>query len=328
MDLVGLGLHIRDGIVVTVDTLRIDGGAESIRSETDAILFGRQIFTYTSPLSIHFLGHTGLGRTSVQDSQFFSAGTTIVADDDTANVTFTRCVLQEASGGTSMQFAGGFLTDVVFDQCEVVSNALGIENLSGTRISFIDCRMTSQSGVNATLSASLSSSDFSIRGGKITNTGPGFVAFIPVTISDLEVESTGGSSAALFSGPGGSEVTNSVFKSSAVSGGVVFDSPNNVFSNSRAQGVVQYTTNAVGNTVASISADATTLGVPAILVEGQANTFTALRTRTALAVAGVSLSASSQNNIVAVLSAFGPGLGGLAVSDTGAGNEVAHVIST
>jgi hypothetical protein len=147
-------------------------------------------------------------------------------------------------------------------------------------------------------------------------------------MADLKVESTAGAVAGIFSGPGGSAVSNSVFISASPLSCVSVDSPNNVFSNTRAQGVVSYTSNAVGNTATSFSVDTTALSIPAILVDGEANVFTGTRTRTAPLVPGMSLSLSSQNNIVTVLSAFGPGLGGPAVQDAGSGNEVAHVIST
>ena len=327
LSLVGQGLHISDGVVTTVDTLRISGGVESILSESDAVLIGRQIFTEASGICVHFFGHTGLGSTSIQDSQFFSDSTTIVVDDPTANVAFTRCVLRNTTGGTSMNFAGGTLSDSVFNQCEITSNGLGIENLSGSRVSFLDCDISSQSGVSATLNVG-TTSDVIVRGGFITNTGPAFSSSRPVTMADLKVESTAGVTAALFSGPGGSAISNSTFVSSSAISGLSIDSPNNVFSNCRIQGIVSYTSNAVGNTATSLSADAIALGVPAIFVDGEANVFTALRTRTALAIPGMALSLTSQNNIVTVLSASGPGIGGLAVQDTGSGNEVAHVIST
>ena len=323
----GLGLHLRTGAVVSVDTLTITGGDESIRSQTDATLFGRQIFTNTSQVCLHYLGHTGLGRTSVQDSQFFSEDTTIVGEDDTANVSFTRCVMENATGGTSMNFIGGTLSNSVFQQCDIVSNGLGIESFSGSRVHFLDCRIASQSGSNATLDIA-TSSDISVSGGTITNTGPGLISFAPMTVTNLEVESTGGSSAASFFGPGSSVITNSVFRSTVVSGGLIFDSPNNVFSASRVHGVVRYTTSAIGNSTTGLLVDATALGVAAVRVDGAANVFTGLRTRTAAAVSGLSLTASSQNNIVTVLSAIGPGVGGIAVLDVGIGNEIAHVIST
>ena len=325
---VGRGLHIRAGAAVSADTLSITGGDESIRSESDATLLGRQIFTDNSDICIHFIGHTGLGSTSVQDSQFFSDGTTIVGDDDTANVAFTRCILQNALGGTSMEFTGASLSNAVFNQCEILSNGLGIENISGSRVSFLNCRMTSQSGANATLNVGSTLFDVTVSGGSITNTGPGLTSYTPVTINDLEVVSSGASSAAFFFGPGGSVVTNSVFISSAVTGGVTFASPNNVFSNSRVQGVVRYTGDAIGNTTTALLVNAIALGVPAILVDGKANVFTAVRTRTASAVPGVALSGPSEDNLVISLSAVGPGVGGVAVLDSGLGNEVAHIIST
>lgn len=327
LSLTGLGLHISDGVVTTVDTLRISGGVESILSESDSVLIGRQIFTDTASTCIHFFGHTGQGSTSIQDSQFVSENTTVVVDDPTANVAFTRCILRNVTGGTSMNLAGGSLSDSVFAQCEITSNGLGIENLSGSRVSFLDCEISSQSGVGVTLNVG-TTSDVSIRGGSITNTGPAFASSRPVTMADLKVESTAGDVAGIFSGPGGSAVSNSVFISASPLSCVSVDSPDNVFSNTRVQGVVSYTSNAVGNTATSFSVDTTALSIPAILVDGEANVFTGTRTRTAPLVPGMSLSLSSQNNIVTVLSAFGPGLGGLAVQDAGSGNEVAHVIST
>ena len=325
----GVGLHLLAGTVVSVDTLRISGGDESIRSETDSSLFGSQILTDTSQFCIHYLGHTGLGRTSVQDSQFFAEDTTIVGEDDTANVTYTRCILESVSGGTSMEFvSGGTLSNSVFDQCDILSNGLGIESLSGSGISFLDCRMTSQSNPNATLTVGPLSTDVRVSGGSITNSGPGIVSYVPVTVTNVEVESLSGGSAAAFFGPGSSVVANSVFRSIAVTGGITFDSPNNVFSDSRVHGVVRYTAIAIGCVTTGLLADASALVGPAVLVDGAANVFTGIRTRTAPAVSGVSLSATSTNNIVTVVSAMGPGVGGIAVLDAGIGNEVAHVIST
>lgn len=324
----GFGLHIRTGAVVSVDTLTLTGGDESIRSESDATLLGSRIFTDTSSTCIHFLSHTGLGSTSVQDSRLLAEDLTIVVEDDTANVTFTRCLVSmvNPAGSASMEVvAGASLSSVVFDKCQILSENFGIVTLSGTGIEFLDCRIASQDGVSATLDVSV---PITIRGGSITNTGPALVSYAPITLSDLEVESTGGAAAAFFFGPGGSAVTDSVFKSNAVAGGVTFDSPNNVFSASRVEGVVRYTTNGVGNAVTGLLVDATSLGVSAIFVDGQGNVFTGIRTRTAAVIPGISLSATTQNNIISVLSAMGPGVGGTAVLDAGIGNEIAHVIST
>lgn len=329
-----VGILATQGVLLTLQDVIVNGGADSIRVESDAAVFGIHVFCADASVAgIHCANGTGGGPIRLEESAIITSvlsATSVLLEGRVDSLRFHNCFLIGDTASIDMTTAD--LSNFVCTGSSVIaqSGVLGLGSLSTSQVFFEACTISGYNGIGVQVGSNASDTIFT----GCTVEGSTFNAIqLDSKISAVATTFRGYNEVACSVNSTNSNFSGCTFISSgAATATLEVRSSNNTFSACTVIGPDTGSNSVVvsggGNCFTSLVVDSIVSGAPSIGVTGTENTFSAIRTLTAVAQSGVVFAPSSTNNILLGLNAVGPGSSLVAVSDLGVTNEVAHVIGT